>query len=171
MNKTLLHLAVDFTYLRYRVRRRERHELDIEQLLYTWRSEDLQSVTGYVHLLLQCQCDVNSQDMFGDTALHICAPYAVEDRIYYYKDYEWPQSYSAFLLPCMQLLVNSSAHIDVRNKQGQTPRDLSRHRSEVRQLLDGVLSLQCLAATVIRKHPHVGCSDLSIALQAFVALH
>lgn len=102
--------------------------------------------------LLKTGLSPTKTDISGNTALHLAA-----------------KSQSAVVI---RLLLMHGAHLCMRNHSGQTASDLltTQHMHHITPTLQHT-SLQCLAASVIKKHllPYQG--DIATVLQAFVHLH
>jgi len=111
-------------------------------------------------LLIECGADVNALDLFRNTPLHAivcyCKPVSDFNNLYY----------------IILNLTAAGAHCDVVNSKGKTPLEMaSTGVAEIILSSQTSISLQCLAARVIKKHniPFQGVVPLS--LENFIELH
>jgi ankyrin repeat protein len=142
--------------------------VDRDKLFEAFRA----SVISFMSLLVQNKCGcLDVTNVEGNTALHILASYAVNNRVY---GTTWSEDgVRDMAVECIQLLLASGAHRDVRNKARVTPADIlarSDNAAVSSMMANYCPSLQCLAASVILEL-NLPLDDLSSDLKSFVLLH
>lgn len=183
---TALYLLVILTKLKYS--KDEEHELC--KLIYRFVRLDLiSSKTGYsplhlvldentyvddfhvvdvvtfpcgaaAKLLVECGADVNAVDMKGNTPLHNIVKYTK------------PISDFLTLHSVIMLLIDNGCHMDVCNKDQETPLDVSATGvAEIILRTQGKISLKCIAARAVKKQGLVYQGNIPASLEDFVALH
>lgn len=128
------------------------------------------SVVSFISLLVQNECGwLDATNFKGDTALHILACYAVNINSTLWLE----DGVRDLAVECIQLLLASNAHVDVRNNAGETPAGIlarSKNGAVSSIMANYCRSLQCLAANIIHVH-NLPLDDLPSHLKAFVRLH
>jgi hypothetical protein len=116
-----------------------------------------------VKLLLDCGASAMEFDSCKNTALHIIMAMpdnSLNDRV-----------------EIIKLLLDSGAHLDARNVDGQSPTDfLVEDRFSISSLCSAInpinhLSLKCFAAQTIKKHDIVYKGVIPACLENFVSFH
>nr|XP_032809291.1 protein fem-1 homolog B [Petromyzon marinus] len=112
------------------------------------------------HRLLECGASPNEGDVRGDTPLHVIVRYTR------------PISDFLTLHSIILLLAKAGAHTDAANVCGRTPLQCVRTGvAEVILRTQNQLSLQCLAARVVRQNCITYVGLIPKALEEFVNLH
>lgn len=121
--------------------------------------------TEALKLLLECGADPNALDGEHNSPLHLAAG----NR---HLAVTCNSSESNERDRIISLLLNSGAHLDMRNSQNKTPADLYKG-GKLYQVINPVsyLSLQCLAARAIRAHGIPYQRQLTDKQAKFVSFH
>jgi hypothetical protein len=168
---SLLHMTVEWSsYARKHTVMSQDDDIivDEDKLFKAFRM----SMISFMSLLVQNKCGcLDVTNVEGDTALHILASYAVNNRVY---GTTWSEDgVRDMAVECIQLLLASGAHRDVHNNARETPADIlarSDNATVSSMMANYCPSLQCLAANVIRVL-NLPLDDLPSHLKTFVLLH
>jgi hypothetical protein len=166
---SLLHIAVEWSsYEQKRTFMLEEDDIivDEDKSFKAFRA----SVISFMSLLVQNNCGcLDATNAEGDTVLHILASHAVNGySIFWSKD-----GVRDMAVECIQLLLDSGAHRDVRNNARETPADIlarSGNAAVSSIMANYCPPLQCLAANVVREL-NLPLDDLPSHLKTFVLLH
>lgn len=111
-------------------------------------------------LLIQCGADVNAMDNERNTPLHLIVTYQ--------------KPISDFMtLHCIILeLIDSGAHMDTINCQGESPYDAATTGvAEIILRTQTKLSLQCMAAKAVKTYNLSYAGNVPRSLESFIELH